>query len=48
MRRASCATLLAALIPFIFVAGLLLGWSGLLPNPLSRQPAGVQRTFGPF
>jgi carboxyl-terminal processing protease len=31
-----------------FVAGLTVGWSGLLPNPLSKQPAGVQGTFRPF
>ena len=24
------------------------GWSGALPNPLSHQPAGVQRTIRPF
>ena len=32
----------------VFVGGLCLGWSGLLPNPLSAQPAGVQRTLVPF
>jgi carboxyl-terminal processing protease len=32
----------------VFVGGLCLGWSGLLPNPLSAQPAGVQGTFVPF
>ncbi len=32
----------------IFAAGLLAGWSGLLPNPISRQPAGVEGTFKPF
>ena len=25
----------------VFAGGLFLGWSGLLPNPLSGQPAGV-------
>jgi carboxyl-terminal processing protease len=38
--------------PFVFVlvfaAGLLVGWSGVFPNPLSRQPAGVRRTIIPF
>ncbi|HKI32577.1 MAG TPA: S41 family peptidase [Gemmataceae bacterium] len=32
----------------VFATGLLLGWSGLLPNPLSGQPARVQHTFTPF
>jgi carboxyl-terminal processing protease len=32
----------------VFAAGLVLGWSGLLPNPISSQPAGVPRDFKPF
>jgi carboxyl-terminal processing protease len=32
----------------VFAGGLFLGWSGLLPNPLSGQPAGVQHEFIPF
>jgi carboxyl-terminal processing protease len=31
-----------------FGLGLLTGWSGLVPNPSSRQPPGVVRTFKPF
>ena len=37
-----------AVLVLIFVSGLVLGWSGVLPNPISRQPAGVQREFVPF
>jgi carboxyl-terminal processing protease len=37
-----------ALFLLVFAAGLLFGWSGVFPNPLSRQPAGVERTFTPF
>jgi carboxyl-terminal processing protease len=35
-------------VVLVFGAGLLVGWSGLLPNPISRQPARVAGTFKPF
>lgn len=38
----------AAALGVVFAAGLFIGWSGFLPNPISRQPAGVQGTFRPF
>jgi carboxyl-terminal processing protease len=40
--------LVGPVVLFAFLAGLLTGWSGGLPNPFSHQPAGVQRTFSPF
>ncbi len=32
----------------VFASGMVVGWSGFLPNPISRQPAGVEGTFKPF
>jgi len=32
----------------VFVAGLVVAWSGVLPNPISKQPARVDRDFRPF
>ncbi len=37
-----------AAVVFVFGAGLLVGWSGLLPNPITREPARVGGTFKPF
>jgi carboxyl-terminal processing protease len=37
-----------AVVVAVFGAGLLVGWSGLLPNPITRQPAGVAGSFKPF
>jgi carboxyl-terminal processing protease len=37
-----------AVFLLVFTAGLLFGWTGVFPNPISRQPAGVERTFSPF
>jgi carboxyl-terminal processing protease len=37
-----------AVIFLVFVTGLLIGWSGIVPNPITRQPARVSATFKPF
>jgi carboxyl-terminal processing protease len=37
-----------ALFLLFFFLGLLAGWSGLLPNPITRQPALVGPKFKPF
>jgi carboxyl-terminal processing protease len=47
LRRAPSLTG-SAVIVLVFAAGLVVGWSGVLPNPISRQPAGVKYDFKPF
>ncbi len=32
----------------VFVSGLVVAWSGVLPNPISKEPAGVDHAFRPF
>ena len=32
----------------VFAAGLVAAWSGVLPNPISHQPAWVEHDFRPF
>ena len=39
---------LPSLLVVVFSAGLILGWSGLIPSPLGFQPVRLWGTFRPF
>jgi carboxyl-terminal processing protease len=48
MRRQPPQFLRLIVFLLIFASGLVVGWSGVLPNPISGQPAGVPHDFRPF
>ncbi len=48
MRRQPPQLLRLTVFVLLFTSGLIVGWSGLLPNPISDQPGGVPRDFRPF